>query len=349
MKILLISPLAPPAGGMSTWTKIYLNSRYAFENEVVLINSAVKGKRIKEFKKIKISEEIIRSIKIFDEIKKKINNIDIAHINTSCGKFGIIRDYLYLKYLKYKNIKTIVHYHCNINDMITNKLQRIFLKKIIKNCDINLVLNKKSKKYIEQLTKIKGIIVPNFISSKIFDDLSNILEKNKTLKTIVYTGHISNSKGCKEILEVAEKLKNIEFILIGKIIENYFEKIKMNNVKFLGEISLDEVKKHLKKADLFLFLSHTEGFSISLLEAMSAGLPIIATDVGANRDMIGSNGGIIVNVKDTLGVLKNIKKLQSKKKLRSEMSKYNRIKVKEKYLDEVVLKKIFSIYKAKLK
>lgn len=44
-------------------------------------------------------------------------------------------------------------------------------------------------------------------------------------------------------------------------------------------------------------------FSNALLEAMSVGLPIIASNVGANADMIEENGGVIVPVRDVQAIV----------------------------------------------
>ena len=58
-----------------------------------------------------------------------------------------------------------------------------------------------------------------------------------------------------------------------------------------------KLQKYLDKADVFLFPSYTEGFSISLTEAMASGLPCIASDVGANQDMLENHGGILIKTK----------------------------------------------------
>ena len=345
MRILLISPLPPPSGGIATWTKNYIDSSYAKENKIYLVNTAVRNNRIKEYKKIVLKEELKRTLDIFLKIKKNVSKIDIAHINTSCGSLGIIRDYLFVKYLKFKKIKVVVHYHCNISDMVSKKYQKIFLKKILKNSDIDLVLNKFSEEYIKKNYQKEVRLIPNFMLQKDFQKLSKLKCIKKDIKKILYTGHITEAKGCKEILEVAKEIPELNFVLAGKVNDEYFKNYTLKNVVFLGEISSQEVKKQLKDADIFLFLSHTEGFTMSLLEAMSAGLPIIATDVGANRDMIEDNGGVIVDIGDVKKVSQEIIKLKSDLILRQKMSVFNIEKVRENYLQEKILEEIFKIYK----
>ena len=57
-----------------------------------------------------------------------------------------------------------------------------------------------------------------------------------------------------------------------------------NKVKLLGYRS--DVIEILKKADLFIFPSKREGLPVSVIEAMAAGLPVIASNVRGNRDLI---------------------------------------------------------------
>lgn len=65
-------------------------------------------------------------------------------------------------------------------------------------------------------------------------------------------------------------------------------------VHLLGRVG--DVAPYLKAADLFLLPSHTEGLSNALLEAMSTGLPCVATRVGGAIDLIDhSNNGWLVN------------------------------------------------------
>jgi glycosyltransferase involved in cell wall biosynthesis len=57
-----------------------------------------------------------------------------------------------------------------------------------------------------------------------------------------------------------------------------------DNIRWLGE--RNDIQEILCLSDIGLLCSHQEGFSNSLLEYMSAGLPVIATDVGGNRDAV---------------------------------------------------------------
>ena len=154
LKILLVSPLPPPAGGISSWTEQYIDWAKKNNFSVVIVNKAVIGKRAENItKKTRISDEIKRTKFIIKELRMKINQFkpQIIHLNTPCGKFGIIRDFLCAQIAKKSDAKLIVHYHCNIKDQVDSSIvSRFFLRQLANIADLNLVLNNSSKQYLFQ-------------------------------------------------------------------------------------------------------------------------------------------------------------------------------------------------------
>ncbi|MDZ3952450.1 glycosyltransferase family 4 protein [Bacillus thuringiensis] len=59
-----------------------------------------------------------------------------------------------------------------------------------------------------------------------------------------------------------------------------------DRVTFLGKCNMQEVQKCLQQSDVFVLISNHEGLPLSVIEAMSCGLPIIATDVGGMRELV---------------------------------------------------------------
>lgn len=341
MNILLISPLPLPAGGIASWTKGYIESKISKENNVILVNTAVKGERVNKFSKIKIKDEIIRNINIIQEVRKKIKNekIDVVHLNTSCSRLGIIRDYLISILVKLKKNKLLVHYHCDVQYMVNNNISRLLFKKLCKNADSIVVLNKSSEEYIKKTTGLSSRIIANFINFKV----ENNKKINSQIKKILYVGHVTKLKGCNDILEVAKKKPENEFILIGNISNEIDTMNKSQNVKLLGEVNKELVLEYMKEADLFLFPTHTEGFPNAVLEAMACGLPIISTGVGAIPDMIENKGGVIVKIGDILEIEKKIDDIKDLN-IRKKMSDWNINKVKENYVLDLIMSKLMKEY-----
>ena len=78
---------------------------------------------------------------------------------------------------------------------------------------------------------------------------------------------------------------------------------------------------------------------------MARGLPVITTDVGANKDMLEDNGGVIVPVNDSDAIDVAIQQM-SDKNLRKQMSRFNVEKVERNYTIDIVMQRLTDLYKS---
>ena len=117
------------------------------------------------------------------------------------------------------------------------------------------------------------------------------------------------------MFEVAKCFPDIQFEFIGKPAPEVLELYRPENCVLLGPKAYDEVVSALDNSDLFLFPSHSEGFSMALAEAMARGLPSVATDVGANLDMLENKGGLVVEKGDVDAMTSSMKELLDPLKL----------------------------------
>lgn len=344
MKILLVSPLPPPAGGIATWTEKYLSYCKNNSVDVSIVNIALSGSRGKQINtKKNVFDEISRTKRILYNLKSqiKINTPDIVHLNTSCSKYGLFRDFLCAAFLKKKNIPFILQCHCDVKNHIRNRFSELFLKKMVKSAGVVLLLNSRSKEYIESLCSTECKVIPNFVEETMIFPCYKVREK---IRNAVYVGHVNKSKGCLEIIEAAKRLPECHFILVGPVSAEIEAIDKPNNVEMTGAKTPCEVKKYLREADVFVFPSYSEGFSLSLTEAMATGLPCIVTEVGANKDMIEDAGGIVVGLKNVTAILEAFE-VMSSLEIRKRMSVFNIEKVRNSYTTDVVMKEIFCMYR----
>lgn len=350
INVLLVSPLPPPSGGIARWTEQYINWCEKHDLSVTLVNTSITGKRASNINKNRnIFDEIRRTRNILKEIRFYITKrdlFDIIHINTSLSTFGILRDLIITNKLFRYQIPIIIHYRCNIEDQIKkSRLKKIILEKMVKKAKLNIVLNDQSHLYLSNMTN-KISKIPNFIDSlnswpekKIYSDL---------VKNVLFVGHVTQTKGIREILKASVELKDINFILVGPVDKKLKIKTTYENVYFKGEIANSDTKDFYINTDVFLFPTYTEGFSNSILEAMSYGLPIITTNVGANMETLEGRGGIIIEINSPNEIVDAILKINNKY-IRNQMGMWNKSKVKENYSIEIVMEKIISMYKEVIK
>ena len=94
-----------------------------------------------------------------------------------------------------------------------------------------------------------------------------------------------------------------------KELEEMVEKLGIKDqVRFLGRIPREETAPFYQEASLFVLPSLNEGMSNALLEALGAGLPILATDTGGSKELVheGENG-FIIKMKDGADIAEKIR------------------------------------------
>ena len=347
VNLLLVSPQSKQSqGGMTVWTDTFL--AHCSESGIAcdLLNIATIGSRAqKGNSKRNFLDEFVRTKAIFKNLKLMLSTQDYqaAHVNTSCGAFGLIRDYMIIRKIKKRQpkCKSIVHFHCDAQKYTQAKYKRYFLKKILQVTDEALVLNRENKVFLNGICSVKVTAVPNFID----DDF--VINQDKaisdSIRKAVFVGYVQPAKGVREIYELAKKFEGIKFELVGEVRADVKEWEKPHNLVLLGQKARHEIIKALDEADVFVFPTYSEGFSIALLESMSRGLPCITTPAGANEEMLEGKGGIVVPIGD-VAFLENALESMQDMAIRREMSMWNVQKVRREYTVSAVMKKFVKMY-----
>lgn len=122
-------------------------------------------------------------------------------------------------------------------------------------------------------------------------------------------GRLSNQKNQQVVINAIKSVPDVHFVIVGdgELKEELDELIKQNKltdrVHLLGEIDYTSIPIFLKALDIYVMPSLFEGLSNALVEAMSAGLPVITSDVDAQKDVVISedqvSNGILLPPLDT--------------------------------------------------
>jgi len=137
-------------------------------------------------------------------------------------------------------------------------------------------------------------VIHNGVDQSLFKDLNENNSVSEKIR-IIYIGRVIRSKGLFILLDALERLsnKNWEFNIVGSgdaldLLKDKVLKKKMGeSIKFIGQLDHKDVLKELKKSDIFVLPSlRLEGFPMTIVEAMFAGLPTVASDIGGNSDAV---------------------------------------------------------------
>lgn len=126
---------------------------------------------------------------------------------------------------------------------------------------------------------------------------------------ILYFGHLIESKGYKRALNIAKTLflqdnHKYQFHFSGEFGSgedmNYFNKFVSDNnlnaaIFYDGSCAQKDKYNRFNANDIIIFPSYSEAYPLTILEAFSIGMPVVATDTGANKEIIGLKYGNTVN------------------------------------------------------
>jgi glycosyltransferase involved in cell wall biosynthesis len=114
-------------------------------------------------------------------------------------------------------------------------------------------------------------------------------------------------------------------------------------LQFLGERK--DVAELLSQADVFVLASKWEGLPVSILEAMRAGLPVVATDVGGVREAVQEDvTGLLSKAHDEQGLRDRIQSLMTLPSLMVQMGRAGRRRYEEHFRIETMVDKTVELY-----
>ncbi|MCD6098748.1 glycosyltransferase family 4 protein [bacterium] len=130
----------------------------------------------------------------------------------------------------------------------------------------------------------KLVYLPNFVDEVSPKDLPRE-------KKIIFSGRLSPEKGIKILLELASRLPEIDFELAGTgQLEKQLLENRLANIHLLGYLTKEELFDRLNRAAVTLFPSiWLENLPYSVLESMMLKTPVVASDVGAAREIVKDN------------------------------------------------------------
>ena len=215
---------------------------------------------------------------------------------------------------------------------------------------------KELKRCYQNTNKI--VVIGNGVDENFFVPAQNSIENGN--KYILYAGRIDREKGIFDLIECGKYLCNqsldISFLLAGKgrDLDTMKKKVKKLGLQdkfiFLGQVGKDQLVRLYKQSTIFAFPSYHEGIPTVVLEAMACGLPIIATNVRGNRDLILSGkNGILVPPHSPKELADAISMLLNDNEMRIELGKNARKTIEEKFTLDIIFANVLQCYESLIK
>jgi glycosyltransferase involved in cell wall biosynthesis len=347
-KVVMLGPSFKTQGGISSVLRIYKDN-FTMKDSITFIETYSGKNRFEDI--LYFGSSIVKTFLVCLRNKEVI-----AHIHTaSYGSY--FRKSILAKIFHLFRKKVIFHIHGAQFDLFIEKSSEAKKRDIINTlnrCDKVIVLSQTWKnyftKYIDQ-NRIEVLYNPAVTTKSAMQSRDKVKNRNDKV-VIIFLGRLGQRKGAYDLVNAVEKIRNENFLLYmygdGEVkeISDIVQKKKLEDKIILkGWLSHDRVDEVYKTSDILVLPSYAEGLPMSILEAISYGLPIVSTDVGGISEAVeeGKNGYLIVPG-DVEALANRLKSLINEYELRISMSKRSLEIAKEKFSVNTLEKQLINIY-----
>lgn len=294
---------------------------------------------------------IFNSLKLVRYVKRE--KVNIVHVNDLYNMCGVA-----IK-LIYPHVKLVYHVRL-MPDSYLKSLYKPFIKIISRFADVLVSVSE---------AVASGLLKQGVKSKVIYDTISTyekypdkVVGNTKPIVTLLYLANFTPGKGHKVAIEAfalaREQVPDLKMVMVGGDIgikKNIRYKTElMEQVKYLNlqdAISFSafeaDVEALIKRVDIVLNFSESESFSLTCLEALWYGTPLIATDCGGPKELFEhEKSGFLVPVNDIEKMSEAIVRLASSKELQTAFSQAGKFYVRNKFSKEKITQALEDLYRA---
>ena len=280
--------------------EVQVAAKNDFINELCIIPNCDKYYDI-QFARFPFSKT---NIKAYKELKKLIqeNNYDIIHCHTPVA--GVLTRLAARNSKNTTVIYTVHGFHFFkgaplLNWFMYYPVECFFARYTDKLITINKEDYEKAKQFkLRKNGKVYYVPGVGINLEKIQNLKVNVKQKKKELgipeniPVLLSVGELIKRKNHESVLKALSKIKDKNFVylicgrgVLKEHLQNLTKRLGLESkVKFLG--FRKDIAEICKTVDLFIFPSYQEGLPVALMEAMACELPVIASNVRGNRDLI---------------------------------------------------------------
>jgi glycosyltransferase involved in cell wall biosynthesis len=219
------------------------------------------------------------------------------------------------------------------------KLYKHYVRQIAKRADAILSVSESVKEALNTLN-VNSIVVYDSLS--IHEKYPAVIQKSKPASlTLLYLANFISGKGhnfaIEAFAEAQKQVPNLRMIMAGGDLglkKNVLYKIELekrvialglaNRISFHDYV--EDVEKFMKEGDVVLNFSESESFSLTCLEALTYGIPLIASDSGGPKELFeNEKSGMLVPNRDIEKMATAMVRLCKNKELRENFGKESRV------------------------
>ena len=268
----------------------------------------------------------------------KEHNLQVLHIQMNSGSTEFV-----LPYFKKSVPPLVVTYHLAYaaGDSLTSTLFGIAWKASLfasRKYDEVILVDPSQKPYFIKsgFSEDKLTVVRNGVDTNLFNPGESCLKDDEIID-FVYVGRLSYDKGVNILLDAfqeyhCENPKSRLTVIGNGMLKGQVDTCTDDgSVRWLGAIDHDKIPLVLQKMDAFVIPQNIGGLGLSVMEAMSCGLPVITTAIGETTRLLRPDEGVLVEPDSASAVIEGMRILAEDKKKRESMGARCRTKIEKDY------------------
>ncbi len=295
------------------------------------------------------------SLRLASTIKAVLDreNFDIIHLHEP------FMPMLCSAVLRFSNVPNIGTFHAADGKPGYNfgkPVSTIMLKRRLHKLDGKIAVSEPAMRFASKYVPGYYDIIPNGVDAENFSpDVAPIEELCDGKQNIVFVGRLERRKGLKYLLkayqQVKQEIPNSQLIVVGpgnrprKKYEKWIKRNGLQDVVFVGYAPYADLPRYYQTADVFCSpATGRESFGIVLLEAMTLGKPVVATNIEGYASVV-THGkeGLLVPPKNSGALAQALISLLKEEELRQQMGTEGKVTAEE-YRWEHVAQRVFDYY-----
>ena len=367
-RVLIIGPLPPPLGGVQLIIDMQLHSSLAREFELHVVDTSKRQLRwAVENPTWKTPLYFVRD---FSRLVRMLVRVrpDAALIHAS-SSLSFLRDWMFMVTARLAGAKVICHYHGTVHARFPSaetRRGRAMGRLLMSAAHRVIVLSPNYQRAMGEAWKRQDLVwAPNVADVTLFRNMSADTPAPwlaRGDRAVLFVGRLSAPKGVYDLFDaiprVIERHPEANFVLVGVAENDAMEPVIRAEaerrgiaprITFLGSLHSHKKAAAFVTSQMIVVPSWTEAFPLVIPEAMAAGLPVIATAVGAIPDFVtDGEDGFLIAPKEPQVLADRICRLLDDEGLRRRISERVRERAPQEFAIEVGCGKVAEAIKGVL-
>ncbi len=251
-------------------------------------------------------------VRFFKRINSKYS-FDLVHCHDHYGAFvgDKIKAQLALPYI------CTIHNSNIMNDELV-EWKKAYLPRILKNADSVISVGKRLAGTLESRYQIGDVkIIPNYIDTDQFHLKSTRVENDFRF---LFVGGLEQHKGVVELVKAFHKanFNNASLHIVGSgVLRNeiatYIKEYELDRtIQLYGEVANENLPEIYNRSQVYVSVSEYETFGVTVLEAMSCGLPILYTPSGGPDELVSDFAGLEIKGRTIDEIIIGLREIREK-------------------------------------